>query len=254
LLVALMAHNARLAQQLAEEEQAHAEFIDFVAHELKQPMTAMQGYSKMLTLGIGGDLNDRQQEFVDVINANVGRMGKLVSDLLEISRLEAGRIRLNLAPVSILEVMGEVLSSASDEIESRHHTLEQAIPGSLPPVWADRERLVQILTHLVRNAYMYTPEGGQLHIAAEVLERTDRVRVGVTDTGIGLSPTDLVRLRERFFRADHELVRTQTGTGLGLSIVRGLVELHGGELSIESKPGQGSVFAFTLPLSQEPAA
>jgi signal transduction histidine kinase len=254
LLVALMAHNARLAQQLAEEEQAHAEFIDFVAHELKQPMTAMQGYSKMLTLGIGGDLNDRQQEFVDVINANVGRMGKLVSDLLEISRLEAGRIRLNLAPVSILEVMGEVLSSASDEIESRHHTLEQAIPGNLPPVWADRERLVQILTHLVRNAYMYTPEGGQLHIAAEVLERTDRVRVGVTDTGIGLSPTDLVRLRERFFRADHELVRTQTGTGLGLSIVRGLVELHGGELSIESKPGQGSVFAFTLPLSQEPAA
>jgi signal transduction histidine kinase len=208
----------------------------------------------MLTLGIGGDLNDRQQEFVEVINANVGRMGKLVGDLLEIARLEAGRIRLNLAPVSISQVMGEVLSSASHEIENRHHTLEQAIPSDLPPVWADRERLAQILTNLVRNAYMYTPEGGQIHIAAEILEGTDSVRMIVTDTGIGLSPTDLLRLRERFFRADHDLVRTQTGAGLGLSIVRGLVELQGGELSIESKPGQGSVFAFTLPLAQERAA
>ena len=256
--VGLLVHTDRLAQQLAAEEQAEAEFVDFVAHELKQPMTAMQGYAKMLTLGIGGELNDRQKEFVEVIDANVGRMGKLVGDLLEVSRLEAGRIHLDLAPVQVPVVLGEVVSSAREEIERRHHTLDQTFPDDLPPVWADQERLVQILTHLLRNAYMYTPEGGRISVAAGVLDSAGqagpRIQIRVRDTGIGLSPADQAHLGERFFRADHDLVRGQAGTGLGLSIVRGLVELHGGALRVESQPGTGSVFSVTLPIAADPPA
>ena len=247
--------NARLYEGVKEADQAKSEFIDFVAHELKQPMTAMQGYAKLLTMGVGGQLNDTQNEFVGVINSNVGRMGKLVSDLLEISRLEAGRIRLAMAPVNLKEVLEETLTNTRTEIEARHHIVEVDVPEEMPVVLGDRERLVQILTNLVSNAYKYTPEGGVIRIAVDGQDHPGappgHVHVSVSDNGIGMSPQDLLKLQEKFFRADDDLVRAQPGTGLGVSITRNLVALHGGELLVESEPGQGSTFAFTLPLVQE---
>ena len=241
-----------------EVERRVSEFIDFVAHELKQPMTAMQGYAKMLTMGIGGELTETQQQFVQVIDSNVNRMGKLVGDLLEISRLEAGRTKLELAPVALRDVVNETLVNTRAEIEARHHTLEVAVPSDLPPVLADRERLVQILTNLVSNAYRYTPDGGTIRIVVDGQEYSkvppDHLQVSVSDTGIGLSPQELVRLEEKFFRAEHDLVQQQPGTGLGVSITRNLVELHGGEFLIESEPGRGSTFSFTIPLARKEAS
>jgi signal transduction histidine kinase len=237
-----------------EADQAKAEFIDFVAHELKQPMTAVQGYARLLALGIGGELSDTQQEFVRIISSNVERMGKLVNDLLEISRLEAGRIKLNLAPVHLKEVVDETLAITLTEIETRHHRLELHIAQNLPPVLGDYERLVQILIHLVSNAYKYTPDGGTIKIAADDADNVkapqSHVLVRVSDTGIGMSPGDVANLEEPFFRADHDLVRAQPGTGLGVSIARNLVELHGGEFMVESKPGKGSTFFFTMPIAR----
>jgi signal transduction histidine kinase len=245
--------NARLYEGVKEADQAKSEFIDFVAHELKQPMTAMQGYAKLLTMGVGGQLNDQQKQFVQVINSNVERMGKLVNDLLEISRLEAGRTKLSLAPVDLHEVLEETLTYTRTELEARHHVVEVDTPEDLPPVLGDRDRLIQILTNLVSNAYKYTPEGGHIRIAVNGQDRTDvppgHVYVSVSDDGIGMSPQELLRLEEKFFRADNELVREQPGTGLGVSITRNLVALHGGELLVESEPGQGSTFAFTLPIA-----
>lgn len=233
--------------------QAKSEFIDFVAHELKQPMTSIQGYAKMLIMGIGGELTEMQMQFVEVIDSNADRMGKLVNDLLEISRLEAGRTKLDLAPVDLREVVDETVANTRAEIEARQHTLEVDVSDDLPPVLGDAKRLVQILTNLVSNAYRYTPDGGTIRIAANGREYPElpsgHLCVGVSDTGIGMSPQELVRLEGSFFRADRALVREQPGTGLGVSIARNLVELHGGELVVESEVGQGSTFRFTLPIA-----
>ena len=253
--------NARLYEGVAEANKAKSEFIDFVAHELKQPMTSMQGYARLLTMGIGGELAPMQAQFVQVITSNVDRMGKLVNDLLEISRLEAGRTTLRLEPVQLREVIDETLINTRTEIEARHHTLEVAVPDDLPPVMGDRERLVQILTNLVSNAYKYTPEGGRIRIAVpcsggetgnghgEQQAPPGHLLVCVSDTGIGMSPQELAGLQEKFFRADQPLVREQPGTGLGVSITRGLVALHGGELVVESETGKGTTFSFTVPMA-----
>jgi GAF domain-containing protein len=253
--------NARLYEGVTQANQAKSEFIDFVAHELKQPMTSIQGYARLLTMGIGGELAPMQTQFVQVITSNVDRMGKLVNDLLEISRLEAGRTTLRLEPVQMREVIDETLVSTRTEIEARHHTLEVVVPDGLPPVMGDRERLVQIMTNLVSNAYKYTPEGGLIRIAVpcpaggtgdgrdQQQVPPGHLRVSVSDSGIGMSPQELVGLEEKFFRADQPLVREQPGTGLGVSITRGLVALHGGELMVESEIGKGTTFSFTIPIA-----
>lgn len=234
---------------------AQSEFIDFVAHELKQPMTAILGYTKMLLMGIGGELSDNQRQFVQVIDSNVTRMGKLVNDLLDFSRLEAGRVQLNLAPVHLEQIVEETITQARTEIEARQHTLEVQFPAGLPPVKGDRQRLLQILSNLVSNACMYTPNGGTLRIAVQepaLSEGTPaHLRVSVSDTGIGISSSELAQLGQAFYRADHDLVHAQWGTGLGLSITRRLIALHGGELLIESEVDKGSTFSFMVPLANE---
>lgn len=247
--------NARLYEGVREADRAKSEFVDFVAHELKQPMTSIQGYAKMLSMGISGEMTPMQRQFVQVITSNVDRMGKLVNDLLEISRLEAGRTTLRLAPVQFQEVVDETVTNIRTEIEARQHTLEVNVPDDLPPVLGDRERLVQILTNLLSNAYKYTPNGGTIRITVDGRSEPDtppnQLLVTVSDTGIGMSPQELAHLEEKFFRSDHPLVREQPGTGLGVSITRRLVSLHGGELSVESEVGKGSTFRFTVPLAAE---
>jgi signal transduction histidine kinase len=184
-------------------------------------------------------------------------MGKLVNDLLEISRLEAGRIKLKLAAVDLRGIVEETVANSRSEIESRRHTLHLEVPEELPPVMGDRERLLQILTNLVRNAYMYTPEGGTIRIAVGVADGhatpAGHLQVSVSDSGIGISGQDLARLEEKFFRADRELVRAQPGNGLGVPIARHLVELHGGQFLVESELDQGSTFSFTVPVAVQGA-
>jgi two-component system phosphate regulon sensor histidine kinase PhoR len=215
-------------------------------------MTAMQGYAKMLMMGIGGELSDRQTQFVQVINANVGRLARLVTNLLEISRLEAGRVKLQLEQLQPGSLVEQALATVQPEIESRQHSLEIHLPKDLPACTGDRERLVQILTNLLSNACLYTPPGGTIRVSLSEQEPVGTspgyLLFSVGDTGIGLSPEDIASLG-KFFRADRDLVASQPGTGLGLSIVRHLVELHSGELLIESELDQGSTFSFTLPLT-----
>jgi signal transduction histidine kinase len=252
---ALGLENVRLHRAVREAEEGRSEFIDFVAHELKQPMTAIQGYAKMLTLGIGGEPTDTQRQFAEVISANAERMGRLVNNLLEVSRLEAGRITLTLAPTDLGEILGEAIAAARAEIEARHHTLVVDIPADLPPALTDRDRLLQILSNLISNAYKYTPEGGHLQITAEPLaepgEPAAQLLISMSDSGIGMSGPEVARAGEKFFRASHELVRTQPGSGLGISIVQQLITLHGGQLTVQSEPDRGSTFRFTLPTANE---
>ena len=250
---ALTMENHQLQEGMVELDQSGIEFMDFVAHELKQPMTSVKGYAKMLTLGIGGELNETQSQFVQVIASNVDRMGKLVDDLLEISRLESGRIKLAPEQLQPREILDQALAAIKPEVEAREHTIEVNVPGELPLVTGDRNRLLQILGYLLSNACRYTPEGGTIRASVgepdSAAASPETLLFSISDTGIGISPEDLVRL-DKFYRADHDLVVSQPGLGLGISIARGLIALHGGELSIESEPDRGSTFSFTVPVAQ----
>ena len=257
---AIAIENARLFEQVRRANEAKTEFISFVSHELKQPMTSIKGYTDLLAKGVAGELNDAQQNFLGTVRSNVDRMNTLVSDLLDISRIESGRIRLEFKSVSVEKVIEDALWTTRRQIEAKQQTLETDIPSDLPLVRGDQDRLVQILTNLVSNAWKYTSEGGHITIRAQRwLDEQDTERqngfvlCSVADTGIGMSPEDQERLFTKYFRADNPDVLSVAGTGLGLVITKSLVELQGGEIWVESEVGRGSTFSFTIPEAQEEA-
>jgi len=237
--------------------EAKTEFISFVSHELKQPMTSIKGYTDLLIKGTAGELTDMQNSFLETVRSNVDRMNTLVSDLLDISRIESGRMRLEFENASIEKVIKEALRTTRRQIEAKQQALEVDISPDLPLVRGDRDRLVQVLTNLVSNAYKYTPAGGHITIHArrwsdgqDATGRDGFVLCSVADTGIGITPEDRKRLFTKYFRADDPAVHSVPGTGLGLVIITSLVELHGGEIWVESEVGQGSTFSFTIPVVQ----
>jgi signal transduction histidine kinase len=166
---------------------------------------------------------------------------------LDISRIESGRLRLEIGQVAMREAIEEAIRVVRQEIEARRQVLEVEIAEPLPPVVADRNRVVQILTNLLSNAYKYTPEEGRIRVS--VRQENGFVCCSVSDTGIGIDPEEQDRLFTKFFRSQNPAVRNVPGTGLGLAITRNLVELQGGRIWAESEPGKGSTFTFTLPVA-----
>lgn len=247
---AIAIDNARLFQQLQRANQAKTEFVSFVSHELKQPMTSMKGYTDLLMRGIGGALNEQQLGFVQIIRNNIGRMDRLVQDLLDVSRIESGRLKLEMGQVIPAEIVSEAVQAFKQEIETKQQTLEVAIQPDIPTVVGDRGRLIQVLTNLVSNANKYTPEGGHITLSAELHARNgvDYVRWCVTDTGIGMTPEDLEKLFTKYFRASNSAVRSVQGTGLGLVITRSIVEMHNGYVDVQSTYQKGSQFSFAIPI------
>jgi PAS domain S-box-containing protein len=231
-----------------EVAQAKNEFVSVVAHELRTPMTSIKGYTDLILQGALGEVNNRQRHFLEIVKTNVDRLSELVGDLLDTARIDAGRVRLEIEPVQVASIVGEVCDSLAETIRERGLELTVEADPGIPTVQADRNRLIQILMNLLSNAYRYTPSGGS--IAVSVRPTDDAVLVEVADTGIGIAPEDQEKIFERFYRVDHELVNRQAGTGLGLPIARSLVELHGGRLWLESELGAGSTFSFTLPAQQ----
>jgi len=201
----------------------------------------------LLYLETVGEINKAQRRFLSIIKSNADRLALLANDLLDISRIETGRIRLNPELIHISAIIGEIVASLREQIEEKGLSLKLDIPESLPPIYGDRDRLTQILTNLIDNARHYTPAGGQITVSAQV--RGNFLQVSVADTGIGIAPEDQEKIFDRFYRADHPLVQEVAGTGLGLSIVKSFVEMHGGKIWVESEPGRGSTFSFALPLA-----
>ncbi|HYS16200.1 MAG TPA: ATP-binding protein [Candidatus Binatia bacterium] len=236
--------------ELRRLEQVRTEFVANVSHELRTPLTAIQGYLETL---LTGALEEREnaRRFLEIVFRHTERLGRLLNDLTDLSNIELGRVALKLAPTRLEEVVEAVLAIMGSKAASGHVVLQSHLSRDLPPVLADRDRLVQIVINLVDNAVKYTPEGGRVTVQAQKLAG-GQVEVDVIDTGIGIPPADLPRITERFYRVDKARSRELGGTGLGLAIVKHLVFAHGGQLRIESEPGRGTTVRVTLPISGSP--
>ena len=252
--------NAQLYAELTRANQSKSEFVSFVAHELKNPLTSIRGYSDVLLGGAVGEISDQQKNFLSTIRLNADRMNTLVSDLNDVTKLQTDNLRMEFAAVDFREVLAETLLPFEKQIEDKGQTLELDVAENLPLIQADQNRLIQVLTNLVSNAHKYTPETGAIRIAAHVnnASRDNRGRfmtpvlqVSVADTGIGMSEEDLTRLFTPYFRSENPLTREQPGTGLGLTITRGIIERHNGAIWVESELGKGTIFSFTIPLATE---
>ena len=248
--------NAQLYAEVQHANLAKSEFVSFVSHELKTPMTSIRGYADLLAAGSVGEVTGPQMEFINTIRSNIQRMATLVSDLADISRIEAGRLHLEFAPVSIADVVEEVVRSTRALVEEKSHQLVVELPDELPQAWGDRNRLVQIITNMTSNAIKYTPENGEIIIrAAQTQNQWDTegapqvIHIEVVDSGIGIKEEDQHRIFQQYFRTE-EGKETAPGTGLGLNITRYLVEMQGGKVWFESEFGQGSNFQFTVPVAE----
>ena len=254
---AIAIYNAQLYDEVQRANNSKSEFVSLVAHELKNPMTSIKGYSELLATGAVGQINEMQTNFLSTIRSNVERMSALVSDLNDQAKIEAGRLRLEFAPVDLREALEEVLRSTKRQVEEKHQEVELAMPDELPKVWADRLRVTQVLTNLVSNANKYTPEGGRIYIgAAASANHWDAegakqvVHLWVKDNGIGISEEDQAKIFVKFFRSDDTKAREAPGTGLGLNITKSLVEMQGGRIWFESEFRSGTVFNFTVPIAE----
>ncbi len=250
---AIAIENVRLYDAVVAATDAKSTLISLVSHELRVPMTSIKGYTEMLEAGAAGPVTEMQLEFLDTIQRSVDRMSVLVSDLSDINRMESGRLRLDLGPVDLADVIDEAVAGLQTQFVAKGQTVSVDIPDDLPPVLADCSRTVQILTNLLSNANKYSPKGRPVTVTAESVDREGRrfLRVAVTDQGIGITPEDQAQLFTQFFRSLDPAVRDETGWGLGLSIVKMMVEAQGGAITVESTPGVGSCFAFTLAVADD---
>ncbi|HEX5904342.1 MAG TPA: ATP-binding protein [Actinomycetota bacterium] len=236
----------RMSSELESLERLRRDLVANVSHELKTPISALRAHLENLLDGV----ERPDPETLQVMLAQSERLGRLVDQLLDLSRLESGDVPLERGNVELAPLVAEVLSEIEVARPERGVRLADAVPKDIPPVFADRERVHQVLFNLLDNAVRFTPEGGRVTVSAS--RHNGSVDVAVADTGPGIAPEDLPRVFERFYRVDESRSRDDGGTGIGLAIARSVVEAHGGRIWAESEPGRGSTFTFELPAAPPP--
>lgn len=233
-------------EQLQELNQLKSSFVSVVSHELRTPMTSIRTYVENMLDGVTGDVNEKQAQYLRRIQVNIDRLTRMIVDLLDLSRIESGRVELRQEPISIVDWMNELVEGLQSLATSRSVRIESHIGGTVPTVHADRDKLTQILTNLIGNAIKFTPAGGHIAVEAHADNDNDFLQIRVSDTGCGIPHEELPKVFEKFFRGTTTTAEDR-GAGLGLAIVRSLVELQGGRIWVESAVGKGSSFYFTLP-------
>ncbi len=220
------------------------EFVGNVSHELRTPLAGIKAIVDTLR---DGAVNDSAvaTDFLNRLDAEVDRMTQMINELIELSRIETGSIKLNIGPVDINDVARDVLARLGPQADRKHVALNATLSAGLPSMSADRQRVEQVVTNIVHNAIKFTPSGGSVTVSTKL--DAANVLTEVTDTGIGISKQDLPHIYERFFKADKS--RSSSGTGLGLAIAKHTVQAHGGTVWVKSEEGRGSTFGFSLPLS-----
>lgn len=239
--VLVVLRNVTQARQL---EQMRTEFVANVTHELRTPLTAIQGFAETLLDG-ALESPETARHFVGIIKQESDSLGRLIEDLLDLSRIESGRWKIYREPVHMVELIRETAGRLTAKAAQVGIDLRLELPDHLPTITGDPGRLAQVMLNLMDNALKYTPKGGTITVTA--WEEGPWVRVSVVDTGVGIPPADLPRIFERFYRVDKARSRATGGTGLGLSISKHIVEAHGGQISVQSDVGKGAAFTFSLP-------
>jgi two-component system, sensor histidine kinase len=240
---------AQVNEELRRLDELKSEFLAMVSHELRTPLTAIIGYSRLLMRQVHGTLTPKQLEQQEAILRSAQRLTDLINDLLDVSRLEAGRVELQPRPTSVHQITDQVIAVVNAAAHGKQIRVKNDVPSELPPVSADPMRLQQILGNLVGNAVKFTAAGGQVRVTGGT--RGAQAWVAVEDTGVGIPREEIARIWDPFYQVESPLRRRHGGSGLGLTIVRRLVELHGGVVRADSE-GQnlGSRFTFTLPLAE----
>lgn len=232
--------------ELRRLEQIRQDFVANVSHELRTPIASIKGYAETLLEGALED-KDNAKEFINIIYQDSNRLANLINDLLDLSKIESGKMKMNLIPLDPVSVIRRAVSIIENQAKAKSISLKLDIPSGLPKVKADETRISQVMINLLDNAVKYTPENGSVTVVARAVNNT--LQIDVADTGMGISEKDIPRIFERFYRVDKARSRELGGTGLGLSIVKHIVSAHGGQVWVKSELGFGSTFSFTIPLS-----
>ena len=247
--------NALIFEDLQNAIHAKNEFISFISHELKNPLTVIKGYADILRKGMAGEVNEEQKDYLTTIAHNVRQMNTFIKDLSDQSQIETKSLRLAFECTPVFEVINEVLQTYEAQIAEKDIEIKEDIQKPDSKVWCDRLRLNQILSNLVSNALKYTPEGGKVEIGAEESTNiwdkdgaAEVVHFWVQDNGYGISEEDQMNLFQKFFRGTDPKIQNVPGSGLGLRISKSLVEMMGGQMWFDSTEGQGSTFHFTVPI------
>lgn len=249
---AVALENARLYEdlertnaRLREASRLKSQFLASMSHELRTPLNSIIGFSKVLLNRLDGDLTEKQEAYVRSVYSSSTHLLQLINSILDISRIEAGKLELRPEPFELLALVDECLESSAPLARGKPLKLERDVPLELPRVTADRTKIKQVLLNLLSNAIKFTPSG---RVVVRVRRLPEEVHVSVSDTGVGIRAADLGRLFEPFERLEHPLARQAGGTGLGLAISKKVIEAHGGRMWAESRERAGSTFHFTLPL------
>jgi signal transduction histidine kinase/HAMP domain-containing protein len=245
--------NARLfheiqdkSRQLEIANQHKSEFLANMSHELRTPLNAIIGFSEVLIERLFGELNEKQDDYLKDIHSSGRHLLNLINDILDLSKVEAGRMELDLSTFDLPTAVSNAMTLIRERAQQHAIALQQDVSAELKDVVADERKFKQILLNLLSNAVKFTPDGGTIKVSAR--REKDNVVVAVHDTGIGIAPEDQEAVFEEFRQVGRNYTSKQEGTGLGLALTRRFVELHGGRISVDSKPGKGSTFTFTIPV------
>ncbi len=248
--VRLFREIADKSQQLEAASRHKSEFLANMSHELRTPLNAILGFSEVLAERMFGEVNEKQAEYLQDILASGRHLLSLINDILDLAKVEAGRLELELGRFHLPTALDNALTLVRDRATRHRITLTPTVDGRVGDIVADERKVKQILLNLLSNAVKFTPEGGRVGVAATAADGA--IIIAVSDTGIGIAPEDQATIFEEFRQVGREDARKQEGTGLGLTLARKFVELHGGRIWVQSHVGQGSTFTFTLPV--RPAA
>ena len=232
--------------KLKQASQTKTDFISVVSHELRTPLASIKNALKIIGSGKAGDTTPDQDRFLELATRNTVRLNAIIGDLLDLSKIEAGKIDFDYQELDLRPMLEVVCSNFEGQAEERGVAIELKASEGLPQVWADPGRVEQVVTNLVSNAMRHTEEGGRVTVWAR--EVPDGAEIAVEDTGVGISPEDQARVFDRFFQVGDSLTREAKGTGLGLSIVKQLLAGHGSRIRLQSELGEGSTFSFKLPI------
>lgn len=253
---ALTLDNAVLIAELKEKNielervsRVKSEFLATMSHELRTPLTAVIGFSELLLEEVMGNLNSDQKDSLREILVNSENLLQLINGLLDLAKIEAGRMELSLGPVSMGDLLGRVQKMISSLLKKKGHHLEVRLREPFPLIYADERKLQQILLNLVSNAIKFTPPSGRIAVDVDLVteKSEDRLKVEVSDNGMGIQQKDMGTVFETFSQVDSSYTREYPGTGLGLALVKKFVEIQGGEIRVESEVGKGSRFIFSIP-------